>query len=98
MIFEHVPVALVDFRLIGVCPHDAVFLTQHVRPTALVPTREAHEETALQHVVKHRRLFGQSNRVAGRYDVPQLTHMNVFGLHSQVQIENPRIRRDFEPL
>jgi hypothetical protein len=67
---------------------DAVVLLRHdVDPAALVSARESGVRPPTAHVVEHRDVFGDANRVVGRQHDAELADANALGLHGDEQVE-----------
>ena len=78
---------------------DAVHLLRHdVHPASLVAASEARHRAPAAHVVEHRDVLGDPQRVVRRQHDAELPHADPLGLHSEVQVEHDRVRRDLEAL
>ena len=78
---------------------DAVeLLRHHVDPAALVAAREAGVRPPAAHVVEHRDVFGDAQRVLRRQHDAELADADALRLHRDVEVEQHGVVREFEPL
>ena len=71
---------------------DAVGLLRHdVDPAALIAARKAGVGAAAGHVVEHRDVLGDTNRIVGRQHDAQLADAHALGLHPDVEVEQHRV-------
>ena len=69
---------------VGLLRHD-------IDPSALVAAREAGVDPAARHMIEHRDIFGDANRILRRQHDPELADPQPLGLHRDVQVEQNRI-------
>ena len=78
---------------------DAVnLLREGVDPAALIAARKAGQRASARHMVEHRDVLGDANRVMrGQHDA-ELADADALGLHRQVEVEHDRVGRELETL
>ncbi len=77
---------------------DAVRLLRHdVDPAALVAAREARIGATAGHMVQHRDVLGDADRVGRRQDDAELTDADALGLHREVEIEQHGLFESSKP-
>jgi hypothetical protein len=71
---------------------DAVgLLRHHVDPAPLIAAREAGIGAAAGHLVEHRDVLGDPDRVRGRQHDAELADADALGLHREIEIEQHRV-------
>ena len=73
-------------------------LSEHADPTPLVPTGQADEEPALEHVVDHRAALGEPDRVVRGEHEPELPVPQPPRAATEVEVVEPRVRRELKAL
>ena len=85
--------------LVGQRAVDAVGLLRHdVDPAALVAAREAGIGAAAGHVVEHRDVFGDADRIVRRQHDSELADADALGLHREIEVEQHRVVGELEAL
>ena len=81
--FEGRAVGVIDgVVLMGLSAMYAMGLLRHdIDPSALVPTCEASVDPPAGHMIDHRDVFGDTNRIVGREYDAELANAQALGLH-----------------
>ena len=80
-------------------PRDAVRLLRHdVDPASLVAAGEAGAGASACHVIEHRDVLGDADRVGGRQHDTELTDADALGLHRKVEVQQHGVVGKLEPL
>ena len=66
-------------------------LRHDVDPAPLVAAREAGAGTPARHVIEHRDILGDADRVGGRQHDTELTDTDALGLHREVEVQQHRV-------
>jgi hypothetical protein len=78
---------------------NAVHLLRHdVDPAALIAARETGVGAAAAHVIEHRDILGDADRIVGGQHDAELTDADALGLHGDVEIEQHRVVGELEAL
>ena len=100
MLLEGLAVGGVDLVvLLGERAVDAVHLLRHhVHPAPLVAAREAGDGAPAAHVIEHRDVLGDADRVLGGQHDAELADADALGLHRDVEVEQDGVGGELEAL
>jgi hypothetical protein len=100
VLLERLAVGLVDrIMLVRQGPGHAMGLLRHdVDPAPLIAAGEAGAGPPAGHVIEHRDVLGDADRVGGRQHDPELADTDAFGLHREIEVEQHGVVGKLETL